>query len=139
MPNHTPASANIHNPLKPVRQARFNPLSAAPQTPANSCTIVDIGECRHEYPLKWRRLHAQPIPIVSIEVARFFSDQSPLATEVASFRPREQQREMALAVADAIKNNAILVAEAGTGTGKTFAYLVPALLGGGKVIISTGT
>ncbi|MFA6921203.1 MAG: ATP-dependent DNA helicase [Gallionella sp.] len=77
--------------------------------------------------------------IVSTEVARFFSNQSPLATEVASFRPREQQREMALAVADAIKNNAILVAEAGTGTGKTFAYLVPALLGGGKVIISTGT
>jgi len=46
---------------------------------------------------------------------------------------------MALAVAGAIKDNAILVAEAGTGTGKTFAYLVPALLGGGKVIISTGT
>ena len=76
---------------------------------------------------------------MSTEVARFFSDQSPLATEVASFRPRAQQREMALAVAEAIKNNAILVAEAGTGTGKTFAYLVPALLGGGKVIISTGT
>jgi ATP-dependent DNA helicase DinG len=73
------------------------------------------------------------------EVARFFSNQSPLATEVASFRPREQQREMAMAVADAIENNSILVAEAGTGTGKTFAYLVPALLGGGKVIISTGT
>ncbi|MCX7194100.1 MAG: ATP-dependent DNA helicase [Proteobacteria bacterium] len=76
---------------------------------------------------------------MTTEVARFFSEQSPLATEVSSFRPRAQQREMALAVADAIKNNAILVAEAGTGTGKTFAYLVPALLGGGKVIISTGT
>ncbi len=76
---------------------------------------------------------------MSDEVARFFSEQSPLATEVSSFRPRAQQREMALEVADAIKNNAILVAEAGTGTGKTFAYLVPALLGGGKVIISTGT
>ena len=76
---------------------------------------------------------------MSTEVARFFSEQSPLATEVSSFRPREQQREMALAVADAIKHNAILVAEAGTGTGKTFAYLVPALLCGGKVIISTGT
>ncbi len=76
---------------------------------------------------------------MSAEVARFFSEQSPLATEVSAFRPRAQQREMALAVAEAIKNNAILVAEAGTGTGKTFAYLVPALLGGGKVIISTGT
>jgi ATP-dependent DNA helicase DinG len=76
---------------------------------------------------------------VSIEVERFFSEQSPLATEVASFRPRAQQREMALAVAGAIRDNAILVVEAGTGTGKTFAYLVPALLAGGKVIISTGT
>lgn len=46
---------------------------------------------------------------------------------------------MAMAVADAIRDNAILVVEAGTGTGKTFAYLVPALLSGGKVIISTGT
>jgi len=58
---------------------------------------------------------------------------------VASFRPRAQQRDMALAVAEAIRDNAILVAEAGTGTGKTFAYLVPALLAGGKVVISTGT
>ena len=46
---------------------------------------------------------------------------------------------MALAVAEAIRDNAILIAEAGTGTGKTFAYLVPALLAGGKVVISTGT
>ena len=76
---------------------------------------------------------------MSAEVERFFSDQSPLAAEVASFRPRAQQREMALAVAEAIRDNTILVVEAGTGTGKTFAYLVPALLNGGKVIISTGT
>ncbi|MFZ5525012.1 MAG: ATP-dependent DNA helicase [Pseudomonadota bacterium] len=76
---------------------------------------------------------------MSAEVERFFSEQSPLAAQVASFRPRAQQREMALAVAAAIRDNAILVVEAGTGTGKTFAYLVPALLAGGKVIISTGT
>ena len=76
---------------------------------------------------------------MTAEVERFFSEQSPLAAEVASFRPRAQQREMALAVAAAIRDNAILVVEAGTGTGKTFAYLVPALLNGGKVIISTGT
>jgi ATP-dependent DNA helicase DinG len=76
---------------------------------------------------------------VSIEVERFFSEQSPLASEVDGFRPRAQQREMALAVAAAIRDNSILVAEAGTGTGKTFAYLVPALINGGKVIISTGT
>ncbi len=73
------------------------------------------------------------------DVSRFFEDQSPLSFSVSSFRPRVQQREMAMAVADAIDKNAILIAEAGTGTGKTFAYLVPALLNGGKVIISTGT
>jgi ATP-dependent DNA helicase DinG len=76
---------------------------------------------------------------VSLEVERFFSAHSPLAAEVDSFRSRPQQRDMALAVADVIRDNTILVAEAGTGTGKTFAYLVPALLNGGKVIISTGT
>ena len=76
---------------------------------------------------------------MSTEVERFFSKKSPLATEVASFRPRAQQREMAMKVAEAIRNNEILIVEAGTGTGKTFAYLVPALLNGGKVIISTGT
>jgi len=46
---------------------------------------------------------------------------------------------MARAVAEALEHNSVLIAEAGTGTGKTFAYLVPALLSGGKVIISTGT
>ena len=62
-----------------------------------------------------------------------------MAQAVTGFRVRQGQIEMALAVADAIENNSVLVAEAGTGTGKTFAYLVPALLSGGKVIISTGT
>ena len=46
---------------------------------------------------------------------------------------------MAQAIHEAIERTAVLVAEAGTGTGKTFAYLVPALLAGGKVIVSTGT
>ena len=69
----------------------------------------------------------------------FFSSQSALAQAVGDFRVRQGQLEMARAVADAIEGNSVLVAEAGTGTGKTFAYLVPALLSGGKVIISTGT
>jgi ATP-dependent DNA helicase DinG len=76
---------------------------------------------------------------VTTEVERLFSEDSPLAVAVPGFRPRLQQREMAIAVAEALRDNSILVAEAGTGTGKTFAYLVPALLNGGKVIISTGT
>ena len=56
-----------------------------------------------------------------------------------NFRARPFQLEMAQAVEQAIATNGMLVAEAGTGTGKTVAYLTPALLSGGKVIISTGT
>ena len=73
------------------------------------------------------------------DLEAFFSDQGPLARAVDGFRVRQGQIEMARAVADAIEHNTVLIAEAGTGTGKTFAYLVPALLSGGKTIISTGT
>ena len=68
-----------------------------------------------------------------------FAANGALASAVEGFRVREGQLEMARAVAAAIAGNSVLIAEAGTGTGKTFAYLVPALLSGGKVIISTGT
>src|SRR5882724_5757456 len=68
-----------------------------------------------------------------------FSEHGVLARAVPNFRMRQSQLEMARAIAGALKENSVLIAEAGTGTGKTFAYLVPALLSGGKVIISTGT
>jgi ATP-dependent DNA helicase DinG len=68
-----------------------------------------------------------------------FAPDGLLANAVPSFRPRPQQLEMARRIAEALKENRVLVAEAGTGTGKTFAYLVPALLAGGKLILSTGT
>jgi len=63
----------------------------------------------------------------------------PFARELPNFAPRETQQRMAEAVAEAIDDGGTLVAEAGTGTGKTFAYLVPALLSGKRVIVSTGT
>lgn len=69
----------------------------------------------------------------------FFAEGGVLGQHVPGYRMRTQQLEMAQAIADAIAENRMLVAEAGTGTGKTFAYLVPALTAGGKVIISTGT
>ena len=75
----------------------------------------------------------------SAQLTEVFSDGGALSTAIAGYNPRQQQLEMAIAIEDAIANNTQLVAEAGTGTGKTFAYLVPALLSGGKVIISTGT
>jgi ATP-dependent DNA helicase DinG len=63
----------------------------------------------------------------------------PFAREVPNFAPRETQQRMADAVGGAIETHDALVVEAGTGTGKTFAYLVPALLSGKRVIVSTGT
>lgn len=68
-----------------------------------------------------------------------FDAAGPLGQAVPGFHPRQSQTEMAKAIADAIGRQASLIAEAGTGTGKTFAYLVPSLLWGGKVIVSTGT
>ena len=62
-----------------------------------------------------------------------------LAGEVPDFAARPQQQDMAVAVERALAHGEVLIVEAGTGTGKTFAYLVPALLSGRKVIISTGT
>ena len=72
-------------------------------------------------------------------LSQIFKSGGALAQAIQGFSERTQQLEMALAIESAIQENKQLIAEAGTGTGKTFAYLVPALLSGGKVIISTGT
>jgi ATP-dependent DNA helicase DinG len=72
-------------------------------------------------------------------ISSLFSPEGALAKHIPNFRSRPQQVEMAEAIAEAIEGNSLLIAEAGTGTGKTFAYLVPALIGGGKVVLSTGT
>jgi ATP-dependent DNA helicase DinG len=63
----------------------------------------------------------------------------PLARSLDGFRPRRTQVQMATAVTDALEQRRALLVEAGTGTGKTFAYLVPALLAGRRVLVSTGT
>src|SRR5258706_3674824 len=73
------------------------------------------------------------------ELERIFAPDGPLAAAVPGFKRRPEQLEMAAAIHGAIERREVLVAEAGTGTGKTFAYLAPALLAGGKVILSTGT
>ncbi len=74
-----------------------------------------------------------------LSVAEHLGPTGPLARALPDYAPRAQQQEMAEAVAHAIEDRRALVCEAGTGTGKTFAYLVPALLCGRKVVISTGT
>ena len=81
-------------------------------------------------------------------VAQAFSNDGALAKAIDGFSPRQAQTDMALAVANAIDKESSLVVEAGTGTGKTFAYLIPAFLAiksssanekDKKIIISTGT
>lgn len=73
------------------------------------------------------------------QIANIFSLNGELSQNIKGFRPRAEQLEMAYAVSKAIQNKSSLVIEAGTGTGKTFAYLAPALVFGKKTIISTGS
>jgi len=73
------------------------------------------------------------------ELAAAFAAEGALAAALPGFRARDSQRDLALAVFDTIAERGTLIAEAGTGTGKTFAYLVAALVAGGKLLVSTGT
>lgn len=68
-----------------------------------------------------------------------FSIDGDLSRHIKGFRPRDEQLEMAQVVAEAIESKSTVIVEAGTGTGKTFAYLAPVLLAGKKTIISTGS
>lgn len=66
-------------------------------------------------------------------------EHGPLARRLPRFTPRPQQQALAAAIARALRRGGMLVAEAGTGTGKTYAYLAPALDAGVKTVVSTGT
>ena len=72
-------------------------------------------------------------------IDHYFMDDGPLAAHLAGFSHRPEQLEMARLVSRAMRQRAHLAVEAGAGTGKTLAYLVPALLSGQRVIIATGT
>ena len=73
------------------------------------------------------------------ELQDIFGESGTLSRSLDGFVPRRQQLHMAVRVAGALEKRESLVIEAGTGTGKTFGYLVPALLSGTRVLISTGT
>ncbi len=72
-------------------------------------------------------------------VAGVFADAGPLARTLPEYEARPAQLLMAAAVADTLEHGGVLLAEAGTGTGKTLAYLVPAILSRQRVLVSTGT
>jgi ATP-dependent DNA helicase DinG len=76
---------------------------------------------------------------IELSAAAALAPGGPLAAHIPGFAARAPQQQMADAVADALAGGGTLIVEAGTGTGKTYAYLVPALLCGSKVIVSTGT
>ena len=76
---------------------------------------------------------------LGVRIAAAFADGGPLAAALPAFEPRSGQRTMAAAVGDVLDGGGVLLAEAGTGTGKTLAYLVPAILSGRRVLVSTGT
>ena len=72
-------------------------------------------------------------------VGEIFSERGALARVVDGYEPRAGQQRMAGAVATVVEDGGTLLAEAGTGTGKTLAYLIPAILSGHRVVVSTGT
>src|SRR5437868_4152729 len=74
-----------------------------------------------------------------LDLSDIFGHEAPLERALPAFTVRRQQLRMAERVAAALERRETLAVEAGTGTGKTFAYLVPALLSGARVLISTGT
>ena len=78
------------------------------------------------------------MPLIAA-VRQVFAPDGPLVRDVPGFVPRNGQTEMALAVARTVQGGGALVVEAGTGVGKTFAYLAPALLSGARVLVSTAT
>jgi ATP-dependent DNA helicase DinG len=72
-------------------------------------------------------------------VAETLSSHGALAQAVPGFQPREGQTDMAMAVSQTLEQGGQLVVEAGTGVGKTYAYLVPVLLSGQRALVSTAT
>ena len=89
-----------------------------------------------------RELTVEPdddVADLTSQVAEALADDGWLARTLPGFEPRPGQRRMAAAVAHLLGTGGVLLAEAGTGTGKTLAYLVPAILSGERVVISTGT
>lgn len=75
----------------------------------------------------------------TLDLKALFAADGPLSQHINHYAPRDNQIAMAQAVEQAIDRHSAVLIEAGTGIGKTFAYLVPAILSGKRVIVSTGT
>src|SRR5262245_3438133 len=73
------------------------------------------------------------------KIKQIFDSNGVLQNKISNYSPRDVQIQMALSVAEVLEKREVLIVEAGTGTGKTYAYLVPSIVSGKKVLISTGT
>ena len=107
--------------------------------PSSGCVVWTSDKAQVSGKKRWASKTRTVYPCAVINLTEFFGPNSPLKAHLPGFQPRAGQAWMAEAVAEAIASRDRLVVEAGTGTGKTFAYLLPALLSGRKTIISTGT
>jgi len=72
-------------------------------------------------------------------ISEVLGSDGPIAANLSNFAPRSEQQHLAEAIFRTLEKGDVLVGEAGTGIGKTFAYLVPAILSGHRIIVSTGT
>lgn len=107
--------------------------------PGVSCAAVVFPECFLDSESSSQLVYSDDLKAYEEDLARLMGPDGPFSEVVEGYNGRPMQLEMAQAIARTIVKCETFVAEAGTGTGKTFAYLVPALMWGGKVIISTGT
>src|SRR5262245_25687916 len=98
---------------------------------------MDFPEDEAQASRSGRRDPAPPRSVPSVDAV--LGPDSPLARRLPDYEQREGQLEMARAVQRALEGDRHLLVEAGTGTGKTFAYLVPAVLSGRRVVVSTAT
>lgn len=104
--------------------------------------IIMTDHYYDDYVSKMRQAHMKPFArdvLLKMNVVRVFGKKGVLASKLPGYSPREGQQKFADGVAEAITTHKFLAVEAGTGTGKTFAYLVPPLLAGKTVMVSTKT
>src|SRR5690606_24258958 len=113
-----------------------NPAPAAPGRRRRSRRGFRAGAARN---LHGRRTRTLLMSVLSDRSRAALAEGGALAETIPAFAPRPGQQRLAESVATAFESRTHLLAEAGTGTGKTYAYLVPALLSGLKTIVSTGT
>ncbi|WP_317383281.1 ATP-dependent DNA helicase [Anaerobiospirillum succiniciproducens] len=108
----------------------------------NHSSIIVSNRSYNEYVLKMKEARMKPFSresVLKMNVARVFAANGILGKKLEGYSPRKGQQSFAASVAEVISTHQFLAVEAGTGTGKTFAYLVPPLLAGKTVMVSTRT